>query len=98
MESMHKCKKRKITMVDDASKRAVLSSFYYFECTSCKHRVYMVTSKKKNEGKPCLFDVNQRFAFAIYGELERGREALATICDILNMPYRGIPTFPRKHF
>lgn len=44
--------------------------------------------RKKTEGKPCLFDVNQIFAFAIYGELERGREVLATICDILNMPSR----------
>ena len=27
--------------------------------------------RKKTKGKPCLFDINQRFAFAIYGELER---------------------------
>ena len=82
-------------MVDDTSKRAVLSSFYHFECTSCKHRVYMVTSNKKLRVN--LFDVNQRFDFAIYGELERGREALATICDILNMPSRVCDGSYKRH-
>lgn len=80
LESMHKCKNGKITICEDASKRAGLSSTFYFECTACKQRVDMDTSKNV-EGKARSFDVNRRTNFAM-SELGLGKEALATICEI----------------
>ena len=84
VESMHKCKNGTIITSEDASKRAGLSSCFHFECTECKQKVEMVTSRSV-EGKASSFDVNRRTNFAM-GELGLGREALATICEILNMP------------
>ncbi|CAB3984028.1 Hypothetical predicted protein [Paramuricea clavata] len=84
VEMMHKCKNGTIITCEDVSKRAGLSSSYYFECTKCRQRVDMDTSKPV-EGKARSFDVNRRTNFAM-GELGLGREALATICEILNMP------------
>lgn len=95
MESMHKCKKGNIKVVEDTSKRAGLSSTFYFECTVCKHRVDMDTSMKV-EGKARSFDVNRRTNFAM-GELGLGREALATICEILNMPQPISDSAYQKH-
>ena len=95
VESMHKCKNGKIITCEDALKRAGLSSSYHFECTTCKQRVDMDTSKPV-EGKARSFDVNRRTNFAM-GELGLGREALATICEILNMPPPVSDSAYQKH-
>ncbi|CAB3996136.1 Hypothetical predicted protein [Paramuricea clavata] len=95
VEMMHKCKNGTIITCEDASKRAGLSSSYYFECTKCRQGVDMDTSKPV-EGKACSFDVNRRTNFAM-GELGLGREALATICEILNMPPPVSDSAYQKH-
>ena len=95
VESMHKCKNGAIIACEDASKRAGLSSSYHFECTKCKQSVDMDTSKPV-EGKVRSFDVNRRTNFAM-GELGLGREALATICEILNMPHPVSDSAYQKH-
>ena len=95
LESMHKCKNGKITICEDASKHAGLSSTFYFECTACKHRVDKDTLKNV-EGKARSFDVNRRTNFAM-SELGLGREALATICEILNMPSPVSDSAYQKH-
>ncbi|CAB4031997.1 Hypothetical predicted protein [Paramuricea clavata] len=95
VEMMHKCKNGTIITCEDASKRAGLSSSYYFECTKCRQRVDMDTSKPV-EGKARSFDVNRRTNFAM-GELGLGREALATICEILNMPPPVSDSAYQKH-
>ena len=68
---MHKCENGKITICEDASKRAGLSSTFYFECTACKHRVDRDTSKNV-EGKACSFDVNRRTNFAMSADHDSG--------------------------
>ncbi|CAB3979912.1 Hypothetical predicted protein [Paramuricea clavata] len=95
VETMHKCKNGTIITCEDASKRAGLSSSYYFECTKCRQKVDMDTSKPV-EGKARSFDVNRRTNFAM-GELGLGREALATICKILNMPPPVSDSAYQKH-
>ncbi|CAB4043696.1 Hypothetical predicted protein, partial [Paramuricea clavata] len=95
VEMMHKCKNGTIITCEDASKRAGLSSSYYFECTKCRQRVDMDTSKPV-EGKARSFHVNRRTNFAM-GELGLGREALATICEILNMPPPVSDSAYQKH-
>ena len=90
---MHKCKNGTIVTCEGTSKRAGLSSSYYFECTKCRQRVDM---DKPVEGKVRSFDINRRTNFAM-GELGLGREALATICDILNMPPPVSDSAYQKH-
>jgi hypothetical protein len=92
---MHNCKNGTIIASEDDSKRAGLSSSFYFECTVCKQRVNMDTSKPV-EGKAHSFDVNRRTNFTM-GELGLGREALATICEILNMPPPVSDSAYQKH-
>ena len=92
---MHKCKNGTIVTCEGTSKRAGLRSSYYFECTKCRQRVDMDTSKPV-EGKVRSFDINRRTNFAM-GELGLGREALATICEILNMPPPVSDSAYQKH-
>ena len=81
MELMHKCKGGYIKVVDDYSKRHGLCNSMYFECTLCKHRVYLETSEKSGH----VADVNRRAAFAA-SEVGLGREGLSVICEIMNLP------------
>ena len=81
MELMHKCKGGQILLVDDYSKRHGLCNSMYFECTLCKHRVYLKTSEKAG----AVADVNRRAAFAA-SEVGLGREGLAVICEIMSLP------------
>ena len=81
MELMHKCKGGHIKVVDDYSKRHGLCNSMYFECTLCKHRVYLETSEKSGH----VADVNRRAAFAA-SEVGLGREGLSVICEIMNLP------------
>lgn len=95
VEMMHKCENGTIVTCEGTSKRAGLSSSYDFECTKCRQRVDMDTSKPV-EGKASSFDINRRTNFAM-GELGLGREALATICEILNMPPPVSDSAYQKH-
>ena len=53
-------------------------------------------TSKPVEGKARSFDVNRRTNFA-KGELGLGREALSTICEILNMPPSVSDSAYQKH-
>ena len=83
MELMHKCKGGHIKVVDDYSKRHGLCNSMYFECTLCKHWVYLETSEKSGH----VGDVNRRAAFAA-SKVGLGREGLAVISEIMNLPQR----------
>ena len=91
---MHKCKKRTLQWL------MILQNVLYSAVSiiSSAHHVNTgFTWLPRINLRVNLFDVNQRFDFAIYGELQRGREALATICDILNMPSRVCDSSYKRH-
>ena len=86
MKEFHKivCKQADIELSEDVSKRAGLCSHLIFHCLSCDTKVSMSTGKE-SKGKKASFDINRRAVFAA-GEIGIGREALSTMCAVVNMP------------
>ena len=80
MELMHKCKSGRVFVVDSYEKRHGLSNSLYFECSYCKHRVYLETSQKTGG----VSDTNRRAAYAM-SEIGLGREDLSTICEVMKL-------------
>lgn len=93
MQEMHKCKGGKIAVKE--LNRSGLGSKLLFECSVCDHKVYMDTSRK-TAGKVKTFDINRRTVFAA-GELGLGREGVAMLCDIINLPNPLYDTAFQKH-
>ena len=85
MEQMHQfsCIRSRI-YVKEGSRRSGLCSTLHFECSECCIDVSMNTSKKVAE-KSDSYDINTRATFAM-SELGLGREGLATVCEIFNIP------------
>lgn len=83
MKQMHSCKSCKINVKE--LNRYGLGSTLVFECSVCGHQVHMDTSKKVPGTVKC-YDVNRRSVYSA-GELGIGREGLAILCDIMNLPY-----------
>ena len=82
MVKMHKCKGGKIIVKE--LEKSGLGSTFLFECSVCAHTAHMNTAKQ-TPGKVRTFDINRRSVFAA-GELGIGREGLATLCEIMNLP------------
>ena len=85
MEEMHKfsCITSKIH-VKEGLRRSGLCSTLQFECSECCINVSMNTSKNVAQ-KSDSYDINTRATFAM-SELGLGREGLATICEIFDIP------------
>ena len=86
MEEFHRnvCEEADMTLSEDVPKRAGLNGHLDFQCLTCGTKVSMATGKDL-KGKKASFDINRRAVFAA-GEIGIGREALSTMCEIINMP------------
>ena len=82
MEQMHNCKGGKIHVKELS--RSGLGSSLLFQCSLCAHKVHMDPAKEM-PGIVKTFDINRRTVYAS-GELGLGRESLATLCEIMNLP------------
>ena len=86
-EEFHKCKGGKIVFNEDQAKRYGNSSLIYLECTKCKKRASLQTvgtSNKQWQASNAM-DVNRRIVYSAC-EMGVGREAIAVMCEIFNMP------------
>ena len=83
----YKCKNANITFEEDQAKRYGQSALFVLVCSKCKKKTYLQTAKNSggmwqpNNTK----EINRRLVYAAC-ETGIGREGMATICDILNMP------------
>ena len=77
----------KIVFQEDQAKRYGNSSLLHIECTKCKQKVYLQTSGNSSENwnASSAVDVNHRMVYSAF-EIGVGREAIATLCEIFNMP------------
>ena len=86
-EEFHKCKGGKIVFNEDQAKCYGNSSLIYLECTKCKKRASLQTvgtSNKQWQASNAM-DVNRRIVYSAC-EMGVGREAIAVMCEIFNMP------------
>ena len=68
-------------------KRYGQSALFALQCSSCKKKTYLQTAKHDGGAwtPQVAMDINKRLVYAAC-ETGIGREGMATICDILNMP------------
>ena len=83
---------------DEQAKRYGNSSLIHIDCTKCKKKVYLQTSgncagkwKAKNAS-----DINRRMVYSACA-MGVGREAIAVMCDFLNMPPPCQPSSWNEH-
>ena len=83
----HKFKGSKIIFNEDQARRYDQSALFSLECSKCKKRTYLPTSKSTaNRWDPnYATDINRCLVYAA-SETSIGREGMSTICHILNMP------------
>jgi hypothetical protein len=86
-QDSHKCKNAKIIFNEDQAKRYGQSALFCLECSKCKKRTYLPTLKSMgNTWDPNdATDINRCLVYAA-SETGIGRQGMATICSILNMP------------
>ena len=86
-EELHKCRGGKLVYNDEQAKRYGNSSLIHIECTKCKKKVHLQTSANPggNWKAQSAVDINRRMVFSAC-EMGVGREAIAVMCEILNMP------------
>lgn len=96
-QDSHKCKNAQIIFNEDQARRYGQSALFSLECSKCKKKTYLPTSKSTaNKWDPNdATDINRRLVYAA-SETGIGRVGMSTICSILNMPNRclskpGIP-------
>ena len=87
MVSVQKCKKGKLLLREDYKERYGLKSSLYVECSNCKKRTFLLTSKNiTDKGKS--YDINRRAVFASL-ELGIGFNCLETFCAQLDLKCLG---------
>ena len=65
MVSVRKCEKGKLLLREDYKERYGLKSSLYVECSNCKKRTFLSTSKNiTDKGKS--YDINRRAVFASF--------------------------------
>ena len=86
-EEGHKCKNANIIFEEEQAKRYGQSALFALQCSSCKKKTYLQTAKHDGGAwtPQVAMDINKRLVYAAC-ETGIGREGMATICDILNMP------------
>ena len=86
-QQLHKCKGGRLVYNDEQAKRYGNSSLLHIECTKCKHKAYLQTSANSGDSwkAQSASDINRRMVYSAC-EMGVGREAIATMCEILNMP------------
>ena len=86
-EEFHKCKGGKIVFNEDQAKCYGNSSLIYLECTKCKKHASLQTVGTSNKQWQVsnAMDVNRRIVYSAC-EMGVGREAIAVMCEIFNMP------------
>lgn len=96
--AFHKCKGGKVVLNDEQAKRYGNSSLIHIECTKCKRKVYLQTSGNSGGNwKPqSASDINRRIVYSAC-EMGVGREAIAVMCEILNMPPPCQPSAWNEH-
>lgn len=97
-QELHKCKGGKIVYNDEQAKRYGNSSLIHIQYTKCKKKVYLQTSANcgGNWKAQNAVDINRRIVYSS-GEMGVGCEAIAVICDILNMPPPCQPSAWKEH-
>lgn len=79
-----------IRLVESESDRFGLSSSFYAVCDCCGMKEFSATGHhtttdtvpRSNQGK----DINRRIVYASY-EMGVGKEGIAKLCEVLNMPF-----------
>ena len=86
-EDGHKCQNARILFEEDQAKRYGQSALFALQCSKCKKKSYLPTSKVTgNFWDPNdATDINRCLVYAA-SETGIGREGMATICAIMNMP------------
>ena len=86
-QDSHKCKNAKIIFNEDQAKRYGQSALFSLECSRCKKKTYLPTSKSTTDkwDPNDATDINRHLVYAA-SETGIGREGMSTICSILNMP------------
>ena len=83
--TIHKsfCPKANIKLEENLTSRHGLQSVFSVSCTNCEFQTTFITSSNIQQTKQR--DINLRSSYA-FTEIGNSREALATVCSILNMP------------
>lgn len=86
-QQLHKCKGGRLVYNDEQAKRYGNSSLLHIECTKCKQKAYLQTSANSGGSwkAQSASDINRRMVYSAC-EMGVGREAIAVMCEILNMP------------
>lgn len=86
-QESHKCKNAQILFIEDHAKRYGQSALFCLQCSKCKKKTYLPTSRSTGNSGDAIHttDINRRLVYAA-SETGIGREGMATICSILNMP------------
>ena len=87
-QHLHQCESGgELQMKDDKARRYGNGSVLELECTKCDTKLELQTSGSTTESwtNRSSTDVNRRMVYAAC-EMGVGREAMATMCDIFNMP------------
>ena len=86
-EKNHHCQDAQMILVEDEGKRFGQSSVFSVQCSKCKMETPLQTSKTTGSSwnPRDATDINRRVVYAA-SETGIGREGMATMCDILNMP------------
>ena len=86
-QDRHKCKYVKIIFNKDQARRYGQSAPFSLECSRCKKKTYLPTSKStgNNWDPNDATDINWHLVYAA-SETGISREGMSTICSILNIP------------
>ena len=86
-EKNHHCQDAQMILVEDEGKRFGQNSVFSIQCSKCKMEAPLQTSKttESSWNPRDATDINRRVVYAA-SETGIGREGMATMCDILNMP------------
>ena len=86
-QELHSCKGGKLILNEDQARTYGNSSLLSIDCSKCKKKVYLQTSGNNCErwNPTSAIDVNRRMVYSAF-EIGIGREAVATLCEIFNMP------------
>ena len=92
--NVHKCKKGKLLLREDYKERYGLNSSLYVECSNCKKREFLLTSKNiTDKGKS--YDINWIAVFASL-ELGIGFNGLETFCAHLDLKCLGDKSYYKQ--
>lgn len=97
-QELHNCKKGKLVFNDEQAKWYGNASLTHIECTKCKKKVHLQTSANcggKWQAKNAS-EINRRMVYSAC-EMGVGHEAIAVMCDILNMPPPCQPSSRNEH-